>query len=289
MNSLRPIFLFILILLSLNHCSLFRTIERPTKVLNLSGFDPSQVKVHWIGHATLLIQVYDKWILTDPNFSDSIGLIVKRHIGTPISLGDVPELDCVLISHTHFDHLDQNTLEGLKVKGKVLVPKGAGVYVPNLHEAKKVEMEPWQEVDSNQIKITAVPARHFGGRWLVDNLWDHDPYTGYVIEYKGITLYFAGDTGYQKAQFKEIGKKFQIDIAFLPVGPSKGPNNPVHINPIESVDTFLDLGAKKMIPMHYGTFYRTMESELETIQEALAPLGNKAEILSIGDTYELKK
>lgn len=289
MKSLQPFFLFILFFLSLNHCSLFRTIERPTKVLNLSDFDPSQVKVHWIGHATLLIQIYDKWILTDPNFSKSIGLIVKRYIETPISLADVPELDAVLISHTHFDHLDQSTLKQLKVKGRVLVPKGAGVYIPNLHDAKKVEMEPWQAEEANQIKITAVPARHFGGRWLIDNLWDDDPYTGYVIEYKGITFYFAGDTGYQKAQFKEIGKKFNIDIAFLPVGPSKGPNNPVHINPIESVDTFLDLGAKKMIPMHYGTFYRTMESELATIQEALAPLGNKAEILSIGDSYEFKK
>jgi L-ascorbate metabolism protein UlaG (beta-lactamase superfamily) len=287
-NKFSYLFLFTLIL-SLNHCFLFRSIDKPTQSIHLKDIDQSQVKIHWIGHATVLLQIYDKWILTDPNFSDQIGLIVKRYIYTPTEISELPEIDAVLISHTHFDHLDQPTLKQLKIKGNLFVPDGGGFYIPNIHEDKKVEMKPWDNHESNQVKVTAVPARHFGGRWLIDNLWDGDPYTGYVIEYKDVTIYFAGDTGYQKEQFIEIGKKFNIDVALLPVGPSKGPNNPVHINPFEAVDTFLDLRAKYLIPMHYGTFYRSMESELPTLLQALQPLEKKALILSIGDTYEFKK
>ncbi len=283
-----PPILFLLFV-SLNQCFLFRSIERPPKSITLTDSNPNQVKFYWIGHATILLQIYDKWILTDPNFAKSLGIVVKRHIDTPIDINTLPELDAVLISHTHFDHLDQPTLKNLKIKGKILVPKGAGFYIPNSLSEQKLELEPWESVASNGIVLTAVPARHFGGRWLIDNLWDGDPYTGYIIEYKGVTFYFAGDTGYQKENFQEIGKRFNIDLAFLPVGPSKGPNNPVHINPNEAVDTFLDLRARLMMPMHYGTFYRTMESEMPVLQEALRPLGDKALMLSIGDSYELKK
>jgi len=279
----------VFLLLTISHCFLFRSMEKPPKAVTLANYNPNQVKFHWIGHATILIQIYDKWILTDPNFSSSVGLVVKRYVEAPLDLESLPEIDTVLISHTHFDHLDQSTLKQLRIKGNVLVPKGAGFFIPNSLTEKKIELEPWQNTESNQIKLTAVPARHFGGRWLVDNLWDGDPYTGYVIEYRGVTLYFAGDTGYQKENFQEIGKRFNIDLAFLPVGPSKGPNNPVHINPYEAVDTYLDLRAKLMVPMHYGTFYRNMDSELPTLKEALAPLENKAVILSIGDSYELNK
>ncbi len=288
-KSRAVLFILFLFLLSLNQCFLFRKIEKSPNTLDLSIADPSKVKIHWIGHATLLIQIYDKYILTDPNFSEDLGWIVKRYVETPLDLNALPEIDAVIISHTHFDHLDQSTLKKLKVKGNVVVPTGAGFYVPNLHKEKKIELNPWESILSNQIKLTAVPARHFGGRWLIDNLWDGNPYTGYVIEYKDVTFYFAGDTGYQKSIFEEIGKKFKIDVAFLPVGPSKGPNNPVHINPSEAVDTFVDLRAKILIPMHYGTFYRNMESEMPNLTEAFSQLGEKAVILSIGETYEWKK
>jgi N-acyl-phosphatidylethanolamine-hydrolysing phospholipase D len=287
--SLLSRFFLAFLILSLNCCFLFRSIEKAPNTINLASYDPNQVKLHWIGHATLLLQIYDKWILTDPNFSESLGFVIKRYVEPPAKLNDLPSIDAVVISHTHFDHLDQSTLRSLKLRGKLFVPQGGGFYIPSVHEKNLVEVNPWDSHDSNQIKITAVPARHFGGRWLIDNLWDGDPYTGYVIQYKDVTVYFAGDTGYQKSAFKEIGSKFNIDIALLPVGPSKGPNNPVHINPTEAVDTFLDLKAKLLIPMHFGTFYRDMESELPTLSQAMEPLGKKAIILSIGDSFELKK
>ncbi|GBF49346.1 hypothetical protein LPTSP4_08570 [Leptospira ryugenii] len=269
-------------------CFLFRSIEKPSKQVQFDQSNPQAVKLHWLGHASLVIQIYDKWIITDPNFSESLGLVVKRYIASPLESTQLPKFDAVLISHSHFDHLDKDSLQQIPLSGKLYVPKGAGIYIPSRWDARKKEMVPWQMDAQNDLEITAVPARHFGGRWLFDNLWDGEPYTGYVIKYKDVTIYFAGDTGYQKKEFEEIGKRFSIDIALLPVGPSKGPGNPVHINPEEAVDTFLDLNAKYMIPMHFGTFYRSMESELPHIQEVLAPLGKKAIILSIGDTYSFK-
>ena len=283
-----PLLLIFILILSLNNCFVFRSIEKPSHTIKIESESLDQVKIHWIGHATMLIQIYDKWILTDPNFSDSLGLVVKRYIYPPTDLEYLPIMDAVIISHTHFDHLDKSTLSSLKIKGNLLVPKGAGFYIPKIHRENTIEMLPWDQVNKNELEITAVPARHFGGRWLLDNLWDGDPYTGYVIKYKDVTIYFAGDTGYQPKVFKEIGKKFDIDIALLPVGPSKGPNNPVHINPSEAVDTYLDLNAKYLIPMHYGTFYRSMDSELPDLMKALEPLGKKAIVLSIGESFQFK-
>lgn len=288
MNKKHFIFIFALIL-SFSSCFLFRKVEKAGNQIQIQNPDQNSVQVYWIGHATILIKLYDKWILTDPNFSESLGVVVKRYIEPPMEIKDVPELDAVVISHSHFDHLDKATLKNLKIKGTVFVPPGAGTYIPTKLHPQKLEMSPWDSLDLNGLKITAVPARHFGGRWLLDNLWDGDPYTGYIIQYKDTIIYFAGDTGYQKEIFEEIGNKFQIDLALLPVGPSKGPNNPVHINPAEAVQAFQDLQAKKMIPMHFGTFYRSMESELPELQRVLTPLGNKAILLSIGESWTLAK
>ncbi|TGN19318.1 MBL fold metallo-hydrolase [Leptospira idonii] len=283
--------IFLLAFLCFFHlqCFVFRSLDKPTQTIRLEAVDPSQVRFHWIGHATLLIQIYDKWILTDPNFSTNLGFVVKRYVEPAISPEMIPPLDAVVVSHSHFDHLDQPSLKSISIQGNLLVPKGAGTYVPSKWDENLKEMNPWDSVETRGIKITAVPARHFGGRWLVDNFWDGDPYTGYVIEYKDVTIYFAGDTGYQKEEFKEIGKRFKIDVALLPVGPSKGPNNAVHINPEEAARSYLDLYAKIMIPMHYGTFYRSLESELPEIKRALEPLGDKAVLLGVGETYTWKK
>lgn len=161
------------------------------------------MQLFWIGHATVLLKLYDKWILTDPNFSESLGFVVKRYIHTPVETHELPELDIVLISHSHFDHLDKSTLSRLKIKNSIFVPLGAGTYIPSELSSQKVEMNRWESRESSGVKITAVPARHFGGRWLIDNLWDGDPYTGYIIQYKDKTIYFAGDTGYQKTEFQK--------------------------------------------------------------------------------------
>ena len=146
------------------------------------------------------------------------------------------------------------------------------------------------------VKITAVPVKHFGGRWLIDNLWDGEPYTGYLIEYKGVTVFFGGDTGYDDSIFKLVGKAYNIDIALIPVGPaglltSSGLGNGVHVNPFGAVQIFKDVNAKYMIPIHHSTFYRRGGSEMEMLQEAIAKSGKKEKILllNVGEKAEFKK
>ncbi|MCE9500018.1 MAG: MBL fold metallo-hydrolase [Leptospira sp.] len=262
--------------------------SKPVPVAEIN--DPESVKFYWIGHATILCKIKDKWIITDPNFSDRIGIIVKRYVEPGIDIDKIPKLDWILISHTHFDHLDQPSLRKLKSSAILSVPKGGGTYIPDALFDDVREVNPWDVYEKNGIKVTAVPARHFGGRWLIDNFWDGDPYTGYVIEYKGVTVFFAGDTGYHEEYFKEIGRKFNIDMAFIPVGPSRGPQNPVHVNPDEAMRIFADTKARFMIPIHHGTFYRAGEEEQDRIKKAIDKSGasEKTFFLSIGESVQLE-
>jgi L-ascorbate metabolism protein UlaG (beta-lactamase superfamily) len=202
MKIIQKVLLAFLIYTFFSNCFLFRTIEKAPKKIEINP-NPNSVQLFWIGHATVLLKLYDKWILTDPNFSESLGFVVKRYIHTPVETHELPELDIVLISHSHFDHFDKSTLSRLKIKNSIFVPLGAGTYIPSELSSQKVEMNRWESRESSGVKITAVPARHFGGRWLIDNLWDGDPYTGYIIQYKDKTIYFAGDTGYQKTEFQK--------------------------------------------------------------------------------------
>jgi L-ascorbate metabolism protein UlaG (beta-lactamase superfamily) len=109
----------------------------------------------------------------------------------------------------------------------------------------------------NGIKVTSVLARHWGGRYGFDGyLWGDNAFTGYIIEYNGMTVYFAGDTGYDSENFKKIGEDFNIDLALIPIGPCADCNQcgtPNHVFPVDAVYIFNDLNPKWMLPIHYGT------------------------------------
>jgi L-ascorbate metabolism protein UlaG (beta-lactamase superfamily) len=111
----------------------------------------------------------------------------------------------------------------------------------------------------NGIKVTSIYARHWGGRYGLDGyVWGDKTYTGYIIQYNGLTVYFAGDTGYDSVKYKQIGEKYNIDLALIPIGPCAdceqyGTHN--HIFPPEAVMIFKDIKAKWMLPIHYGTLF----------------------------------
>jgi len=208
----------------------------------------------WVGHATVLLRLGRRNVLTDPNLSGSI--VIQSRV-TPPSLkpSEVPPLDVVLISHLHVDHFDIWTLHRLSHRAEVLYPLGGETYMTGLDQESRA-MKPWEAVERSGVRVTAVPVRHPGGRYVLDALWNHAA-AGYVIQAAGHTVFFAGDTGYDAKAFKEIGRRFpRIDLALLPIAPAKG-GNPNHANPKEAVQIFEDLGARYMIPIHFEAYSST--------------------------------
>jgi N-acyl-phosphatidylethanolamine-hydrolysing phospholipase D len=215
-----------------------------------------KLSVSCVGHATVLIQMYDKIIITDPLFTNTIGMVVKRFVKAGLDPSLLTTVDFTLISHMHFDHLSYGSLEILPKNGTLLIPYGITRYVPDFGFHEIDELKPWDMIEQDSVRITAVPAQHFTGRYGFDRDWMGDiGYTGYVIEYKGITVFFAGDTGYNSELFKEIGRRFKIDLAIIPIAPSSGNGlgSRVHVGPLGALTIFNDVGATFMMPIHFGT------------------------------------
>ncbi len=217
----------------------------------------ARLAVLWVGHATTLVQIDDKVILTDPVFTETVGLLSRRLVEPGIEANHVPPVDAVLVSHMHFDHLSLGSLDLLEDKiARLWVPRGGLVYIPN-YDFPTDELAPWQSTDVDQMRITAVPVDHVGFRYGADHAWMTTSFTGWVIQYHGITVYFGGDTAYDQALFKETAARFpQIDLAILPIAPVEPPEfaRPTHVDGREAVQAFLDLKAKHMLPIHYDTF-----------------------------------
>jgi N-acyl-phosphatidylethanolamine-hydrolysing phospholipase D len=236
------------------------------------------LSVLWVGHATCLIQIGEKIFLTDPIFTGTAGMISRRRIEPGILPSSIDTLDYILISHIHFDHLSYGSLSLLPPSAIMLLPAGSAGYTPEFGFSDYHEMNPWTTCIADGVRITAVPVKHFNGRYGFDAVWSHDnTYTGYVIEYKGKTVFFAGDTGYDPELFKEIGRKFAIDVALIPIAPIEPHDfmKRVHADPEEALQIFDDVHAKLMIPIHHRTFVQGLDSSLTTAQDQLDRLARE--------------
>ncbi|XXX77123.1 MBL fold metallo-hydrolase [Sorangium sp. So ce134] len=223
----------------------------------------ARLAVLWVGHATALVQIDDKLILTDPVFTDTVGLIVKRLVEPGLDPEDLPPIDAVLVSHMHLDHLSLGSLSLIEPKVRtLLVPRGGLVYVPN-YRFESVEVPTWTTWRQGDLKITAVPVQHSGYRYGLDRDWMTESYTGYVVEYHGITVYFGGDTAYDRDRFVKTRARFPaIDLALMPIAPV-GPREfmePKHVDPAEAVQAYLDLGARRMMAIHFDTFINSTDT-----------------------------
>jgi L-ascorbate metabolism protein UlaG (beta-lactamase superfamily) len=216
--------------------------------------DPKRDYLIWLGHATFLLHLNGRTLLTDPNLTAPP--MVKRRAQVPLAIQTVP-LDYILVSHGHYDHLDQTTLAQLQGDSlTALVPLKIGALVTCANAKITVQEAGWyqQYLTPEDIKITLLPAKHWNRRTPFDfnqSLWG-----SFLIQWKHKTLYFAGDTGYA-GHFREIAALVgPIDYAILPIGAYDPPfiMQPSHLNPEEALRAFQDLGAKHLIPMHYGTF-----------------------------------
>ncbi len=159
-------------------------------------------------------------------------------------------------------------------------------------------MKPWEVIEEQGVRITAVPAQHFSGRYGFDIFWmGNRGYTGYVIQYKGTTVYFAGDTGYRDSLFTQIGQRFSIDLALIPIAPIEPREmmSRVHLDPERAVQAFEELGAKLMIPIHHRTFYQGLEPRITFAEEELEKiidkkgLQNRIYVIKIGERKVVKQ
>jgi len=226
---------------------------------------PREIGLTWIGHASFLVQTADTNLLVDPNWAKWLKIIKRiRHPG--LDIHDLPSIDLVLVTHAHFDHLDRRTLRRVAEDQPIVVPFEVGNLVHGLGFRGVHELDYWGSFEHGPARITLTPCHHWGARFLHDS---HRGFGGYIIEVGGRTIYHCGDTAYFEG-FKEIGKRFKIDIALLPIGAYDPPSGrDVHMTPEEALQAFLDLGAQRMVPMHYGSFRLSFEPPEEPLQRLL--------------------
>lgn len=252
----------------------------------------ARLAVLWIGHATALIQLDDKYILTDPVFSPSVGGISRRLVEPGFEARDLLLLTAAVVSHMHMDHFSYDSLDMLENKtGHVFLPHGARENLPHYAFATH-ELAAWQSFEVDGVRITAVPVQHVGGRFGIDLAWYPDSFTGYVFEYHGLSVYFGGDTAYAPQLFREAHAHFpKLDLALLPICPiaPREYMKLVHMDPLEALDAFKLLDAAVMVPIHFDTFInsddvpgecpRVLEHEREARQLSAA----RVAILGIGE------
>jgi len=215
-------------------------------------------------------------------------MVVKRFVKAGLDPSLLTKVDFTLISHVHFDHLSYASLDALPKHGSLVYPNGIARYLPDFGFYKIEELKPWDVIERDSVRITAVPAQHFTGRYGFDRDWMGDTgYTGYIIEYRGIVVFFAGDTGYDPELFKEIGRRFKIDLAIIPIAPSSGNGvgSRVHVSPLGALAIFKDVGAMYMMPMHFCTMLfgstTNPESPLEQLRSAAAHQGISDRIIEL--------
>ncbi len=215
----------------------------------------------WIGHATVLMRFGKTTLLADPNLADHL-LWLSRLTRPSVRIDELPPIDAVILSHMHMDHFDAPTVRALGVRPAVIYPREGAAYADEILQDDQRPLEEWQSTKIDGLTITAVPARHQGGRYGLDFLWNH-AFTGYVIEGAGKRVYFAGDTGWDDQIFAEIGKRFPgIDLAFIPIAPARSDSSDArdrwgHVGPRLALRIFEAVGAKAMVPIHYEAFFAT--------------------------------
>lgn len=256
----------------------------------------------WLGHASVMLRVNGFSVLTDPHFSERAFPVQwagpKRKVRSPITVDRLPAIDVVVISHSHYDHMDRDTLIGIAQRQPdtlFLVPLGVEKTLQSwgIHNSKALDW--WESHTVKNTRLTLVPAYHWSARTLLDRnktLWG-----GWSVEHPDLKFYFSGDTGYSK-DFEEIGKRLgPFDFSAIAVGAYE-PRwfmKAQHVNPDEAVQIHKDVKSSRSIGVHWGTFELTdeaLDQPIGDLKQALKKQNVNPDeflLLEAGETINLNK
>ncbi|NQV51287.1 MAG: MBL fold metallo-hydrolase, partial [Candidatus Marinimicrobia bacterium] len=251
----------------------------------LEPSDSSSLKITNAGHSSLLIYMDGYRILTDPVYEAKISPVGPTRFNKEIPLDptELRDIDLVLISHNHYDHLNKYSIQTIHENvNRFVVPLGVGAQLEKwgVPREKITELDWWDELAiAENLTIVSTPAQHFSGRGLSDRnktLW-----TSYVITTKQHNIYFSGDSGYFDG-FKRIGEKYgPFDITFLECGAYNTEWSFVHMFPEQTVQAALDLGTNYLWPVHWGTFNLALHDWFDPMQRVtVAAKANSVELLT---------
>jgi N-acyl-phosphatidylethanolamine-hydrolysing phospholipase D len=218
----------------------------------------------WLGHSSFLLQGCGASLLVDPVFRDFCSPLplpmLRRRVPPPCGLADLPPVDAVLLTHSHYDHLDLRTLRDLD-SVRLLVPEGHGAWLKAKGFNEVTEIR-WHEsgMIAGHVRVTATPAQHFTARSLFDR--DRAHWCGWRIDSPQGSLWHAGDSGYCAA-FRELGERYgPVDLGMIPIGAYQPRRimRAVHLDPEDAVRVFLDTRCRRALAMHWGTFRLTDEA-----------------------------
>ena len=264
----------------------------------------SEPTMTWIGHATFLLQLGGRNVLTDPHFSERASPVgfagPRRIVELPLALEELPRIDVVVVSHNHYDHLDEQTVRRLSRQPGgsplFLVPLGLAQWFRSKDVAHVEELDWWQSRELDGLRYTLVPVQH----WSKRTLWDTNRtlWGGWAIEGAGYKLLHTGDLGYSR-DTRDVGERIgPFDVAFVPIG-GYAPRwfmSLYHVDVSEAIQVRADLGAATAIGMHWGTFENLTDEPLDEPPRWLASEREKAgltpaqfDTLKVGETRRIPK
>lgn len=248
---------------------------------DFTGWNDYDLAAAWMGHATVVLRIGGQTILTDPVFSHRVGIGMglftagpRRRVAAAVTLGELPPIDLILISHAHFDHLDRPTLARLPRRTPIITPAHTRDLIADLG-FRRIRQTRWGEVlQVGRLTLTTMPAEHWGARTFHDAQRTYNSYL--MRDDAGHGVLFGGDTAHTHV-FDDIGP---IDLAILGIG-AYDPYVAAHATPEQAWLMAQRMPARHLLPIHHSTFRLSHEPTAEPLQRLLAAAGHDADRLVV--------